>query len=669
MANRSPRFNPAYSTISSIILYSSSATGQPIDITKQNIECLFERIEMVEDVTDLLPKGVILVQDKLDIVSRLLQYKIDRIKIEFFNKNFWIFEITGVSYLNNAASDTEQNFVGIYFTNLYYTHIQKKSLVKNLNLKHPEVFKVNDFVKEVIKKDLQTAMNDVTYAVGSGFNTSNFGITGYNDSASNYILYKPLNTISTREQVTSDNSLQYLNYVSEYSVGDKQKTNESISNVGLPNFMLWTEFDGSVNFKYFYRVPSNDPSFSTIDRDFRNLAIYDGDDVIRRFNDRKDYRKCYAYVTNPSFQFLSKNFYYIRKTPKFLDSVPSNLPMDGVSYGNYTTTALTFQFQDEGQKYNIEIVGSSGATYAIEQADQLIYDKKCGFYDSLNTVNEENFINHLSNNPGIEKNIANLTFMGLTGIMPFIDSTDIWKNMFDMTEIHPHYPNHLENNNISIGGTASNLSKVMKIRYDAFKHTIGNEESRLEKIRKIELQNFVMYSLCCMGKEEDSFFAALLKYEIDNKATQTLNDAKKYRYQWSKIKFNSPYGASGPTGASGYSGSTYYFHELEKWELDASLQSGLTQDDSWAINLNERGLSGTYLPPGWHPTLYGGFRYRPIGAKATFGNSGDIYHIVKMHRIPLEQLLVESGNTVYANYEGQYLNYFWAENVVDGDCQ
>lgn len=181
-----------------------------------------------------------------------------------------------------------------------------------------------------------------------------------------------------------------------------------------------------------------------------------------------------------------------------------------------------------------------------------------------------------------------------------------------------------------------------------------------------------MYSLCCMGKktDEDCFFAALTEYQLDNVTTQPTTVAGNlYRYKWNKIKFDSPYGASGPTGGSGSCGGTYYFHQLENWEYDPSEMSNDKQDDSWAINLNERGLTSSYLPPGWVSPAPTGFRLRPIGANTeTIGACGDIYHIVKMCKVSLEELLVQSNNTVYPEYIGKYLYYFTAENVLDGLC-
>ena len=39
-----------------------------------------------------------------------------------------------------------------------------------------------------------------------------------------------------------------------------------------------------------------------------------------------------------------------------------------------------------------------------------------------------------------------------------------------------------------------------------------------------------------------------------------------------------------------------------------------------------------------------------------------------MCKVSLEELLVQSNNTVYPEYIGKYLYYFTAENVLDGLC-
>jgi hypothetical protein len=261
--------------------------------------------------------------------------------------------------------------------------------------------------------------------------------------------------------------------------------------------------------------------------------------------------------------------------------------------------------------------------------------------------------------------------------MPFLDSPDMWKNMFDVTPIHPDYPDNDE-----VAGDATNLQKVMDIRYDVFSGGAAGASAaagRLEEIRKIEAQNFVMYSLCCMGKKEDCFFAVLQRYEPDNTyygvtcaPDPTLpGSAKFYRYKWNKILFEPGHegvtcGTCGSSGASGVAtggqcggaaGCTTYSHQLEKWCLDPSTKSSPTQDDTWAINLNERGLSGAYLPPGWVTPTSASFKFRPIGANTSSAigvSGGDIKHIA---RVCIEQIDAKTRVTS-----------FWIENVLDGNC-
>jgi predicted nucleic-acid-binding Zn-ribbon protein len=276
----------------------------------------------------------------------------------------------------------------------------------------------------------------------------------------------------------------------------------------------------------------------------------------------------------------------------------------------------------------------------------------------------------------------------------------MWKNMFDLTPIHTHYPDENDTDATSatsiIPGESTNLQKVMDIRYNTFKAlTTGNcgssefagptgptggskIQNTIEQLRKIEQQNFVIHSLCCMGKKENCFFAVLQRYEPDTAyygatgtggtggnfqpQTETTPElpsgAKFYRYKWNKILFSSGIsGACGSASGAGGSGNTYYPHLLEQWSLDPSEKSNDSQDATWAINLNERGLTGAYLPPGWSNTsAASGFGYRPIGAPATatFEESANIMHVA---RVCIEQ--IDPNNSV---------TYFWAENVVDGTC-
>lgn len=658
MPNNNARFNPAYSTIKAIYLANqagldeSGDNAEKLNIATLNTECVFERIEFVENINDVLPNGVLVVRDIKDIVSRMRKYEIDKIIIEFFEElawDPWILDVTSVSYINNAASETEENFINIYFSNRYYKLVQTESLNNTLKqclgLDYPKVEKIDTFVSNI---------------ADCFFNTFEQNI----DETYNYVLYRPLNTVEDRIESVSDNPLEYLNYLASNAVNIENR---------LPQYMFWTDFRGGINFKYFDRNCENDSSFTNLEEEYRNFAIYEGESVLQKISKRDDslYRKCYYYSTNPAYQYISKKYYYIRKTPKVFDNIPAGL--SGITLDNYIYSALAYQFKDEGEKYNIEVVGLEGATYAELGADQLYYNGHWGYYDGLESINNSSYLTHLGQNFGTSKNYAQLNLMGSSSYMPYIDTTEMWKNMFDITEVHPNYPNYGVGANgevydyYRVPGMQTLLQKLITIRYLIFIEETNNNNQKLNEYRKAELQNFIMYSLCCMGNKEESFFALLTKFEQDNTTTQYNPYAKKYRYQWNKLKFDSAYGPTGPTGSCGATG--YYFNEIEKWSLDG-LKSSTAQDDTWAINLNERGITSGYLPTGWVYPPPAGFNLRPIGAKsASIGNSGDIFHIVKMYKIPAQKLLDESNNTIYPNFVGKYLYYFVAENALDGNCR
>lgn len=612
-----PNFNPAYSTIKAIYL-SDERQSDPLNIIRQNSECVFERIEFVENANDVFPNGVLIVRDTKDIVSRVKEFQINKIYVEFFNSDVWNLDITSVSHINNAASETEENFVGIYFSNSYYKLSQSSSLNQKLGVKKPNVLFVHSLV-DSIKRDY------------FGIPVSSSGVlqdNGYSDKATNYALYKPLNEIQRRDEMIADNGVEYLNYLTTAAIDAKS---------GNPSFMFWTNFDGSVNFKAFQYDLTKDSSFSTIDGDVRRFAIFDGESVIQQLSDRKFYRKIYFYNTDPAYQFISKNYYYIRKTPKVLDVIPSGLCAASGAVDKYNYTALTYQYQDEGERYNIEVIDQNNTGIAPVGGDQLIYDKHWGNYDGLDSINWVTQLTHFGQNFGTESAYKQLNLMGSSGYMPYVDNTEMWKNMFDLTPIHPNFPT-----GGTLEGTNTNLQKVINGRYEAFLQGLSGAERQLQQFRQIELQNFVGYVLCCMGKkDEDCFFAVLQRYETDSSTTQP-SGSNIYRYKWNKLIF-------GNTGASGSTG----FHKIENWALDTT-KSSANQDSTWAINLNERGLTAGYLAPGWvSECIPTNFKYRAIGAKQRGLTAENIFHIAKVCRYS------DGQNSVY---------YFTAENVVDGCC-
>ena len=61
MPNTEGPFNPAYSTVKAIYLQ-SSYNSESLNILVQNTECQFERLELVENVNDVFPNGVLIVR-------------------------------------------------------------------------------------------------------------------------------------------------------------------------------------------------------------------------------------------------------------------------------------------------------------------------------------------------------------------------------------------------------------------------------------------------------------------------------------------------------------------------------------------------------------------------------------------------------------------------------
>ena len=100
---------------------------------------------------------------------------------------------------------------------------------------------------------------------------------------------------------------------------------------------------------------------------------------------------------------------------------------------------------------------------------------------------------------------------------------------------------------------------------------------------------------------------------------------------------------------------------VENWDLDPYIKSGITQDNTWAININERSLTGpsaltpAYLPPGYVSSCVGtNFNYRPIGAASNqIGTGGNISHVVRMCKY---------NDPINGFY------YFTVENALDGCC-
>ena len=643
--------NPFDSPLSAIVLTSSTNSQYAFNILNRNSQCQFQRLELEESAFEIFPVGAIVVRDTQDITTFIQNNNIDYALMYMIDGTIIRLSITSTTYVNNAAAETEENFVSINVTNSFYKLSQKTSASDLLTSNG----KLEDRVDS-----LQNILTYFDQNVGNklGFSTQNNSFQGQINPPTNYFCLKMLSPGNNNlTYATTDNAFQYLNYISSLAVGAPSQT----TGTREPRYLFWTTFGDLVNFKYFYENKGDDLT-TKLQYNTNNYrySVYDSDVPAQTSTNGNVYKKIYNLRTDPTNQWVSKNYFYVRKTPKFLDSIPSYLTTDQQKQ-NYTTKALTYHFQDDGEKYNIEVIASSGAINGVTSgADEMIYEKDWGWVSDHNTTNDNAPPTYGSGEFGFAKSYSQINYMGNSGYFSHSDNIDMWKNLFDATEIHPNYPNPVNAptavNNFLYNVIQTNLTNLYK----------GNTyvPENLEIRRQIERENFVLYSLCCMGDGEESFFANLIRYEPDPYTSIPLigGDGLKWRYKWEGLKFTN--------GA----GSTYWT-AMELWESDpTNMATGTGPNDSWAINLNERtaGLGDPdYYPPGWVSTGLGaGFKYRPIGCNtATPTATGNtIAHIVKMYKTTAERLAVEGGIAVPPELKGKILYYFSAENVVDGSC-
>lgn len=633
------------SVLKSIYLKSSILTDYNLNILSKNTECQFNKLEMEESVFEIFPIGCITVRDTNDIVSLIQSNKIDTVDILFTDGTTRRCGLISTTYINNAASDKEENFVALHITNNLYKISQKYSASDLLTEKHTiedRVYKLEELITGLDKNLTNILGGRPGQYVGSYNKTDNFFCLKMLNAGNHNLNYS-----------VTDSAFQYMNYISSLAVDVNNKE---------PRFLFWTTFDDYFYFKYFPIDIINEDA-SQIDKYNLNnyrYGIYDGDVPFQTASNGKKYKKIYSLKTDPTNQFVSKNYFYIRKTPKFLDSLPAGISVDKAK--KYTTANLSYHFQDDGEKYNIEAIASSGIINGVTSgSDEFFCSGEWGWISDSNTINKNAKEVHNSGEYGMGLAYSKINYMGNSGYFSRTDNTEMWKNMFDMTEIHPDYPRGSTTQEFYYNSIQKNLTTLYK----------GNSytTNTIETLRKIEKENFLLYALCCINDSEQTFFANLIRYEPDpytlpptpqNAIDLISGVGQKWRYKWEGLQFTNGAGSC-------------YWVAMELWDTDETNKaSGATANDTWAINLNERmaGLGQPkYYPPGWVGEN-GSFTYRPIGCNTTTVNAtgATIAHLVKMYKTTAERLVMEGGITMPAELRGKNLYYFTAENIIDGVC-
>jgi len=647
--------NPLFSYIKDITL-----GGFSIYKTANNAICRFEKLEMIESVFELFPSGSVIVRDVSDVITYIKNNNITSLTITTDNGVSQTYFITSTNFITNAASETEENFVAINFSNFIFKENQNITTNEILSVSTPTEYDIDEIIE------------NVSNGVG-GTVVSSSPFSFYNT-----IVYKNINPLEEKIDVITSNPIQYINYVSSLACDESTK---------LPRYLLWTGFDDTVNVKYFYQNVNNDTA------PVKRYAIYSADIPTAKFGGSV-YKKIYLFTTSPADQYLNKNYYYIRKTPKILNRQTNN------SLTDITQRLFNHQYLDDGAKYDIEIVTSQGVVDSLPNnsgISLLEYDKHYGYYTKNDTNTNFSSSNLLSLEYGNRKIYESQEFYS-SNQYPFIDNPEMWKNIWDLTPIHP---------NLESGPASASNSKLQQIL--SIRKNSQSDEDKLQQIHDIELQNFIYYVLCCLTpqdeiiqqeEEEETFFACVTGWREDPEytSTSTAYGAKQepliYRYSWNRLAVN--------IDESNLENFDYFTNPENGnvWSYTDE-KSAEIQDDpnllTWAINVNERknyyvstNANSSYYAPGWYTknlteTLFSEVRYKPVGHKGgdTFTSTTqtqECYFIVQMKKIPYFKLIKESNNynqivtsqeiedELRAAAQGKYFYSFEMANITDGKC-
>lgn len=653
-------FNPFNSKIKDIFL------GE-LSIVNRNDFCQFEKAEMIESVIELFPQGAIIVRDTSDIMTYIKDNEIETITFEYEDKRPETYFITNYSYINNASSSTEENFVSIKFSNYLFRLAQNTTVTELLQYEYPKVFNIHKFYEEQIVPKIKDK-------VPSPYTQPKL----YRDNldASNYMVYRPINPLEQKLDIISENIIQYMYYISSLMCDEDSS---------LPRYLFWTGFNNEINLKYIFNNYELDPAYDPADES-KNYGVYESDVPSSKLSDGKTYKKIYQLLTQPASQYYNRNYYYTRTVPKMLD--------DGrYESENQDTLLFNHQYLDDGSRFKIEIVTPTGVVDLLpEEKGWSGFEPNTFFGYYTKEDNDNNFRNTslMTLSYGNSDLYETRVLTGVAEPYPFVDNPEMWKNMFDMTPIHPNIGSETQQN---VDGEDTNLQIVYRIR-DIRKQDV----SKIDQMKEIEKQNFILYVLCCVKElddvQEETFFAQITGWKRDETLYNWAGyngEPLIYRYSWNRIAIN-----LGPNDVS--SGFPYYTNpEMERW-VRVSEGSDPEDINTWAINLNERTNNAYqqegYYAPGWYAnnlneSLFNDVTYRPIGnrtgdltaVKTTTGMPAPYgWSIVRMTKIPFAKIIKNAKNysSIITSSQildqflngaaGKYLYYFEKENITDGKC-
>lgn len=574
--------NPISTALMSLMFISDKDEGKNIELVAQteekNLFCQFERIELEESVNNLFPLGALIVRDNGDIVSYMAENEIHRIRVSFENGEIFDWWITSITYANNMASETDQNFVVVHFSNLLYKESQEASFYYRKasnpgqdrpwlwDIPYPFMTTPRHIVATYgLKKVFTPAIslgNGKPKKLGCGVNLF---IKNTQDTV-NYVLFKPRISDSVRREQFQTNIITYLNYIFSYAVNKD----------GLPYYLFWTDFSGSLNYKFFeletdlktsaysFSKPNTDPGH------IQAYAIYDSHEPVRKLEiegSTRDCRKIYVATTNPAYTYNKKNYYYIRETPVYMerhwsDAVgatadPNHLMSPFLpEINNLSNTVVTCRSVNTSPPAEV-------SSYSLDDQNLILLPDK-GYYGYTRDIEDIqqkiNSVDAFSAYQDVSA-LIDITPLGMldsqnederTPIYPFNDNRYMWQYHYDLTYTHPNmYYTGGNNGRVaqedfyeqvnSIVDSAEQsaqgifndqqiyrilqedvtFNKVMEAKFTTLELNNVYDNEYHAFMEQVEKENFVSNVLCCMGEElipsEEWFFALITGYAKDTR--------------------------------------------------------------------------------------------------------------------------------------------------------
>lgn len=483
--------NPIDTAVSSIILKSDENVEFDIDIFQSNQFCQFERLELEESVLNIFPKGALILRDKSDIMTYIAIKKIKSLLVEFQGGEKYLWYITSLNYTNNAASEIDQSFIVVYFTNSLYHQSQNVSFydekVFEENTETGEIEEVSATSLWPFSHPFVTTPEHIikTYGTRSVFNKPLFPILNQDGDDTNlkgcgvnlfikntqepvnYVLFRPKIADPERIEQYQTNIISYLNYIFTFAINEDKK----------PYYLFWTDFSNTLNYKFFdlrKDLESGQYAFDKENNDsgkIQGYAVYNSDDIGRVFKIEDQDVSCnkvYVMITNPSHTIQDKNYYYIRSAPIYLEQPSHEVsgstssaerlmsPYMSESANTTLTTVTTYTTNDSADlPYAFRTENRKDANL-LNLPDQGFWGYAKDFNTYNNTINVtdavgsyENILNNIEATPlGLRD--AYFKEAGEQPLYPFNDNRYIWQFQYDITRTHPNFTRGVSGNNIFV---------------------------------------------------------------------------------------------------------------------------------------------------------------------------------------------------------------------------